>query len=134
MRRSRIDTPQGPGTTKDAANSRKSPTASPPQGRHLPTSPTSTSRQGHPFGPRTPVPTPANPPPELTPAHHNSLQLSKPTAARNPLGRVGEPEDIAAAVAFLASRDAAWITGTTLRVDGGLLAVNAGFRRAVAQD
>ncbi|MFJ8191806.1 SDR family NAD(P)-dependent oxidoreductase [Streptomyces sp. NPDC096094] len=47
-----------------------------------------------------------------------------------PLGRVGEPEDIAAAVAFLASRDAAWITGTTLAVDGGLTAVNTGFRRA----
>ncbi|MCN9240504.1 SDR family oxidoreductase [Streptomyces sp. RY43-2] len=44
------------------------------------------------------------------------------------LGRVGEPEDIAGAVAFLASPDAAWITGTTLRVDGGLLAVNTGFR------
>jgi NAD(P)-dependent dehydrogenase (short-subunit alcohol dehydrogenase family) len=48
-----------------------------------------------------------------------------------PLGRVGEPEDIAAAVAFLASRDAAWITGTTLTVDGGLTAVNPGFRAAV---
>ncbi|MGW0824557.1 SDR family NAD(P)-dependent oxidoreductase [Streptomyces sp. NPDC002845] len=47
-----------------------------------------------------------------------------------PLGRVGEPEDIAAAVAFLASRDAAWITGTTLRVDGGLLAVNTAFEQA----
>jgi len=46
-----------------------------------------------------------------------------------PLGRIGEPEDIAAAVAFLASSDAAWITGTTLRVDGGLTAVNTGFRR-----
>ncbi|MFF6887391.1 SDR family NAD(P)-dependent oxidoreductase [Streptomyces sp. NPDC012421] len=45
-----------------------------------------------------------------------------------PLGRVGTPEDIAAAVAFLASADAAWITGTTLRVDGGLLAVNRHFR------
>jgi NAD(P)-dependent dehydrogenase (short-subunit alcohol dehydrogenase family) len=45
-----------------------------------------------------------------------------------PLGRVGEPEDIAAAVAFLASRDAAWITGTTLVVDGGLTSVNTGFR------
>ncbi|MEU5219617.1 SDR family NAD(P)-dependent oxidoreductase [Streptomyces sp. NPDC020807] len=44
-----------------------------------------------------------------------------------PLGRVGTPEDIAAAVAFLASRDAAWITGTVLRVDGGLLAVNRHF-------
>ncbi|MFD9466597.1 SDR family NAD(P)-dependent oxidoreductase [Streptomyces sp. NPDC060027] len=48
-----------------------------------------------------------------------------------PLGRVGEPEDIAAAVAFLASRDAAWITGTTLCVDGGLTGVNTGFREAV---
>ncbi|MFF5482951.1 SDR family NAD(P)-dependent oxidoreductase [Streptomyces sp. NPDC012935] len=48
-----------------------------------------------------------------------------------PLGRVGEPEDIAAAVAFLASRDAAWITGATLTVDGGLTAVNTGFRAAV---
>jgi NAD(P)-dependent dehydrogenase (short-subunit alcohol dehydrogenase family) len=45
-----------------------------------------------------------------------------------PLGRVGEPEDIAAAVAFLASRDAAWITGTTLCVDGGVTAVNTGFK------
>lgn len=38
-----------------------------------------------------------------------------------PLGRVGEPEDVAAAVAFLASADAAWITGHVLPVDGGLL-------------
>lgn len=38
-----------------------------------------------------------------------------------PLGRVGEPDDIAAAVAFLASGDAAWITGHTLPVDGGFL-------------
>ncbi|MFI6335587.1 SDR family NAD(P)-dependent oxidoreductase [Streptomyces sp. NPDC050535] len=54
-------------------------------------------------------------------------------AALYPLGRVGEPDDIAAAVAFLASRDAAWITGTTLCVDGGVLAVNTGFRQAVRQ-
>jgi NAD(P)-dependent dehydrogenase (short-subunit alcohol dehydrogenase family) len=38
-----------------------------------------------------------------------------------PLGRVGEPEDVAAAVAFLASTDAAWITGHVLPVDGGLM-------------
>ena len=37
-----------------------------------------------------------------------------------PLGRVGAPEDIASAVAFLASPDAAFITGQTLSVDGGL--------------
>lgn len=36
-----------------------------------------------------------------------------------PLGRVGEPEDIAAAVAFLASDDASWITGVNLPVEGG---------------
>src|SRR5260370_5539394 len=39
-----------------------------------------------------------------------------------PLGRVGEPDDIANAAMFLASDDAGWITGTVLRVDGGLLA------------
>ncbi|NGN62510.1 SDR family oxidoreductase [Streptomyces sp. A7024] len=49
-------------------------------------------------------------------------------APHYPLGRVGEPEDIAAAVAFLASQDASWITGTTLRVDGGILATNSLFR------
>lgn len=39
-----------------------------------------------------------------------------------PLGRVGYPEDIAGAVAFLASEDASYITGQTLYVDGGMLA------------
>jgi NAD(P)-dependent dehydrogenase (short-subunit alcohol dehydrogenase family) len=38
-----------------------------------------------------------------------------------PLGRVGEPEDIAAAVSFLASADASWITGINLPVEGGVL-------------
>ena len=37
-----------------------------------------------------------------------------------PLGRVGTPEDVAAAIAFLASDDAAWITGISLPVEGGL--------------
>lgn len=41
-----------------------------------------------------------------------------------PLGRVGTPDDIAAAVLFLASDEAAWITGAALPVDGGLLAGN----------
>ncbi|MCE5317534.1 MAG: glucose 1-dehydrogenase [Parachlamydia sp.] len=36
-----------------------------------------------------------------------------------PLGRIGQPEDIAPAVAFLASDDASWITGETLVISGG---------------
>ncbi|MCX6465258.1 MAG: SDR family oxidoreductase [Pseudonocardiales bacterium] len=43
-------------------------------------------------------------------------------AAAYPMKRLGEPEDIARAVAFLVSDQAAWITGETLRVDGGILA------------
>ena len=38
-----------------------------------------------------------------------------------PLGRVGKPEDVAAAVAFLAGPGGAYITGQVLRVNGGLL-------------
>lgn len=39
-----------------------------------------------------------------------------------PLGRYGRPEEYAAAVAFLASESAAYITGSVIRVDGGLIA------------
>jgi glucose 1-dehydrogenase len=38
-----------------------------------------------------------------------------------PLGRLGKPGDVAGAVAFLASSDADYITGTTIFIDGGLL-------------
>jgi NAD(P)-dependent dehydrogenase (short-subunit alcohol dehydrogenase family) len=41
-----------------------------------------------------------------------------------PLGRVGEPEDVANAALFLASDEAAWVTGAALVVDGGLTAGN----------
>ena len=44
-----------------------------------------------------------------------------------PLRRVGTPDDVASAALFLASDEASWITGTVLRVDGGLLAGNEIF-------
>jgi NAD(P)-dependent dehydrogenase (short-subunit alcohol dehydrogenase family) len=40
------------------------------------------------------------------------------------MGRVGEPEDVAGAALFLASDEAAWISGAVLPVDGGLTAGN----------
>ncbi len=46
--------------------------------------------------------------------------LRKSVEAQTPLGRIGQPEDIAPAAVFLASPDSAWITGETLRVAGGL--------------
>jgi NAD(P)-dependent dehydrogenase (short-subunit alcohol dehydrogenase family) len=46
-----------------------------------------------------------------------------------PLGRLGQPEDVAKAVVFLASDAAEWITGIMLPVDGGNLALNGGGDR-----
>ena len=44
--------------------------------------------------------------------------------SRTPLGRFGEPEDVASVVAFLASDDAAYVTGETVFIDGGRRALN----------
>lgn len=44
----------------------------------------------------------------------------KELEARTPLGRIGQPEDIAPAAVFFASSDSAWITGETLMIAGGL--------------
>lgn len=46
--------------------------------------------------------------------------LARHTEALHPLGRRGTPEDVASAVAYLASAQSAWVTGTCLIVDGGL--------------
>lgn len=61
-----------------------------------------------------------------TPVWEKRLQIDPQIFERlsrwYPLGRVGEPEDIAKAAVFLVSDDASWITGTELTVDGGLTA------------
>ena len=49
-----------------------------------------------------------------------SEQAKEAMTSAVPLGRVGTPEEVAAAVAFLASPAAGYITGTTIAVDGGL--------------
>ncbi|MFI1414165.1 SDR family NAD(P)-dependent oxidoreductase [Streptomyces sp. NPDC020707] len=64
-----------------------------------------------------------------THAWDGRAEVLERAAGHYPLGRVGEPADIASAVAFLASADASWITGVTLPVDGGLLVSNLGMLR-----
>ena len=49
-----------------------------------------------------------------------SEPVAKASAAMHPLGRIGEPDDVAGAIAWLLSADAAWITGQVIGVDGGL--------------
>jgi len=44
----------------------------------------------------------------------------KSTEAQTPLGRIGQPDDIAPAAVFFASADSSWITGETLTISGGL--------------
>ena len=59
-----------------------------------------------------------------TPINHQLLNdpaKLQPLLKNIPLGRLGQPQDVAAVVAFLASDDARYITGSTMVVDGGLL-------------
>jgi len=53
-------------------------------------------------------------------AGFNEGEFRKGVEAQTPLGRIGQPDDIAPAAVFLASSDSKWITGETLRIAGGL--------------
>ena len=53
-------------------------------------------------------------------AGFNEGEFRKTIEAQTPLGRIGQPNDIAPAAVFLASSDAKYITGETLRIAGGL--------------
>jgi 3-oxoacyl-[acyl-carrier protein] reductase len=56
----------------------------------------------------------------VTAAGMDQGEFRKSVESQTPLGRIGQPDDIAPAAVFLASSDAAYITGETLRIAGGL--------------
>ena len=62
----------------------------------------------------------------LTEKHFANPEILRPYFQHIPLGRGGDPSEVAAAVAFLASGAASFITGTTLVVDGGQMATKFG--------
>jgi len=57
---------------------------------------------------------------DMARALYEDPKLHDKTLAMYPIGRLGEPDDIAGAAVFLASRAGAWITGQTLVADGGV--------------
>ena len=60
--------------------------------------------------------------PMTTPIMLNTQESRDLNASRHPLGRVGQPEDIAYGVLFLASDESSFMTGSELVIDGGLTA------------
>ena len=59
----------------------------------------------------------------LTSTSYPDAAAKRATEALIPLGRIGIPEDLVGAVLFLASDEACWVTGSTVTVDGGYLAI-----------
>jgi NAD(P)-dependent dehydrogenase (short-subunit alcohol dehydrogenase family) len=55
------------------------------------------------------------------PRQNSSEEQLRHQAERNPIGRIGQPEDVAGLVAFLVSDDAAYVTGQTLAINGGVI-------------
>jgi NAD(P)-dependent dehydrogenase (short-subunit alcohol dehydrogenase family) len=59
----------------------------------------------------------------LTRASYTDPAARRATEALIPLGRLGQPGDLVGAVLFLASDESSWVTGSTVTVDGGYLAI-----------
>ena len=59
----------------------------------------------------------------LTRASYTDPEARRATEALIPLGRLGQPDDLAGAVLFLASDESRWVTGSTVTVDGGYLTI-----------
>ncbi len=72
---------------------------------------------------------PGTVPTEGSGEHYGDPDELRRRSAVLPLQRLGSPADIAAAVSFLASDEARWITGQVLAVDGGFLASHGSFYR-----
>lgn len=58
---------------------------------------------------------------DMTAGHFSDAAVLERAIVRNPLGRLGTPEDVADAVAFLCSDDARFITGQSINVSGGFV-------------
>jgi NAD(P)-dependent dehydrogenase (short-subunit alcohol dehydrogenase family) len=69
---------------------------------------------------------------ELSRALWSNDVMLKASIALHPLGRIGEPGDVAAAAAYLISEDASWVTGQILGVDGGLGSGSAPMRTTIS--
>jgi NAD(P)-dependent dehydrogenase (short-subunit alcohol dehydrogenase family) len=61
----------------------------------------------------------------LTAALTRSEAVVKASAAMHPLGRIGEPEEVARAIQWFLDPGQSWVTGQVLGVDGGLASVQA---------
>ena len=60
----------------------------------------------------------------VTASSLSDIEIKRKTLARTPLGRIGEPSEIAAVATFLASDDASYMTGQTVYAEGGLMSLS----------